>query len=396
MKRNINTTALSKDYILSKISEESIAAKYLDIPIETIINCITTGDFINSPLREDNHPSFGFTINNKGKLKMKDFAGYFQGDVFDLVAYILSIINGRQVVVNNKQDFYFILKHIAYTFSDIIDGKAIDMHNEKNIKSAIKASRNNKTIIELVTRNWNKKDKELWGKWRVSLDYLNTHFVVPVEQYYINRFANPEPKYIFNGKEEELCYAYILGMNYAGVYNIKLYFPNRNRNTATRFITNCNCIEGIINLELFNYDYIIITKSSKDRLSIGNHLANYPLYGGGTNKLNIGIVNLPAENYRLRNEEYTFLTSKLADDGMIFSLLDFDRTGREGARYLKENYDIPYLFITKGELGLPDYGAKDFAELNEKYSAEHIKQFVAETVTYIQLIYKTYGDKIDS
>ena len=127
MKRNINTTALSKDYILSKISEESIAAKYLDIPIETIINCITTGDFINSPLREDNHPSFGFTINNKGKLKMKDFAGYFQGDVFDLVAYILSIINGKQVVVNNKQDFYFILKHIAYTFSDIIDGKAIDI-----------------------------------------------------------------------------------------------------------------------------------------------------------------------------------------------------------------------------------------------------------------------------
>ena len=194
MKRNINTTALSKDYILSKISEETIAAKYLDIPIETIINCVATGDFINSPLREDNHPSFGFTINNKGKLKMKDFAGYFQGDVFDLVAYILSIINGKQVVVNNKQDFYFILKHIAYTFSDIIDGKAIDMHNEKNIKSAIKASRNNKTIIELVTRNWNKKDKELWGKWRVSLDYLNTHFVVPVEQYYINRFANPEPK----------------------------------------------------------------------------------------------------------------------------------------------------------------------------------------------------------
>ena len=36
------------------------------------------------------------------------------------------------------------------------------------------------------------------------------------------------------------------------------------------------------------------------------------------------------------------------------------------------------------------------AELNERYSAEHIKQFVAETVTYIQLIYRNYGDKIDS
>lgn len=105
---------------------------------------------------------------------------------------------------------------------------------------------------------------------------------------------------------------------------------------------------------------------------------------------------MPAENYRLRNEEYAFLTSKLADDGMIFSLLDFDRTGREGARYLKENYNIPYLFITKGELGLPDYKAKDFAELNERYSVEDIKQFVTETVTYIQLIYKNYGDKIDS
>ena len=31
---------------------------------------------------------------------------------------------------NNKQDFYFILKHIATTFSDIIDNKAVDIEGE--------------------------------------------------------------------------------------------------------------------------------------------------------------------------------------------------------------------------------------------------------------------------
>ena len=387
MRRSIETARLTKDYIESKISQESIMSKYLDIPIEVIQDCIEHNTLITSVFRDDDtNKSMGFTFNKAGKLKVRDFGGFgFFGDIYDVVAYILSLAFERKIEPNNKQDFYFILKHIAYTFSDIIDDKEVDKNIDPLIQNAIRKGKGNKAIIEIVPRSWNKQDKDIWSKWNVNLGYLNTHFVVPVDQYYINRGIDSNPKYYYRAKDP--CYAYILGQNRKGIYLIKLYFPLRNRAKELKFITNCNVLEGLPNLELDNYDYILITKSSKDRLSIGSHLASHPLYGGFEAKLNIGIVNLPSENYRLKQNEYDYLRNKLSENGIIVSLLDFDCTGRQGAKYLQETYSIPYLFITRGELGLPNYKAKDFADLHEIYNVEEINQFINETITYIKLKY---------
>ena len=128
MRRSIETAHLTKDYIESKISQESIMSKYLDIPINVIQDCIEHNTLITSVFRDDDtNKSMGFTFNKVGKLKVRDFGGFgFFGDVYDVVAYILSLAFERKIEPNNKQDFYFILKHIAYTFSDIIDGKEVD------------------------------------------------------------------------------------------------------------------------------------------------------------------------------------------------------------------------------------------------------------------------------
>lgn len=384
MKRNVNTVALTKDYIESKVSQIAIMSKYLNIPIEVINDCIEHGRLIKSVFRDDDtNNSMGFAINRKGRLKVRDFggAGFFE-DVYGTVAYVLSLICDRRIEPNNKQDFYFILKHIANSFSDIIDGKAVDETLDKTISDAIKKGMNNKTLIEIVPRSWNKDDKRYWNSLGVSLGYLNTNFVIPVEQYYLNRTINTDPKYYYKPKDP--CYAYMLGQNRRGVYLIKLYFPYRNRTTELKFVTNCNILEGLLNLELDSYDYILITKSSKDRLAIGNNLYEHPFYRGDTKQLNIGIINLPSENYRLKENEYQYLIGKLAPNGEIYSLLDFDRTGRLGAKYLKEVYGIPYLFITRGELGLPNYGCKDFTDLYSKYSKDEINGFVRKTIDYVE------------
>lgn len=384
MKRNINTSNLTKDYIESKVSQVAIMSKYLNIPIEVINDCIEHGHLINSVFRDDDtNGSMGFTYNRKGRLKVRDFGGFgFFEDIYGTVAYVLSLVCERRIEPNNKQDFYFILKHIAYTFSDIIDGKAKDESLDKAFAEAIKKGKNRSTLIEIVPRSWNKKDKEYWNSLGVNLNYLNTHFVIPVEQYYINRAVESDPKYYY--KEKDPCYAYMLGQNRKGVYLIKLYFPNRKRDKELRFVTNCNIIEGLLDLELDSYDYILVTKSSKDRLSIGNHLFTHPLYGGDNVKLNIGVVNLPSENYRLREEEYEWFLSKLKPDGVIISLLDFDRTGRKGAKYLKEIYNIPYIFITRGEFGLPNYRGKDFTDLHSIYSKDKIDTFIVNTLKYVE------------
>lgn len=385
MKRTPNTSNLTKEYIESKISQELIVSKYLDLDLDVVKDCINNNKLIPSVFREDDtNGSMGIQYNSKGKLKVRDFGGFgFFEDVYGVVAYVLSIAWGRKIETNNKADFYTILKHIAYTFQDIIDGKEKDEANDQLLKNAIGKAKTKKAIIEIAPRSWNKDDTKLWNKWGVSLNYLNTHFVVPVDQYYINRTVDTEPLYHYTKKDP--CYGYILGQNKQGIYLIKLYFPLRNREKQLKFITNCNVLEGILNLELNNYDYIIITKSSKDRLSIGGYLSQNPLYGGAGNKLEIGIVNLPSESYHLKDIEYEYLKSKLNDKGIIISLLDFDATGRKGAKYLKDNYDIPYMFITRGEFGLPNYGAKDFSELYAKYDIEQINRFINETYTYVKI-----------
>ena len=395
MKRNPNTTNLTKDYIESKISQESIISKYLDIPIEVVQDCIKNNHLINSVFRDDDfNGSMGIQYNTKGRLKVRDFGGYgFFEDVYGVVAYVLSLAYERKIETNNKQDFYFVLKHIAYTFSDVIDGKEVDPNLQPLIANALNKGKSRKQIIDLVTRSWNKQDKELWAKWGVDLSYLNTHFVFPIDQYYINRGVNTDPKYYY--KQKDPCYAYILGTNRQGIRLIKLYFPCRNRSTQLKFITNCNVLEGLPNLELDNYDYILITKSSKDRLSIGNHICNNPLYGGGK-RLNIGVINLPSENYQLKQVEYDWLVKKLANDGMILSLLDFDQTGRKGAKYLEETYNIPYLFITRGEFGLPNFECKDFADLHDKFNKKEINRFIEDTKKYVEIRFKNSEENSDA
>ena len=162
MLRNINTTNLTKDYIESKISQELIVSKYLDIPMEVIKDCIEHNTLITSVFRDnDSNGSMGIQYNAKGRLKVRDFGsfGFFE-DVYGVVAYVLSLACGRKIETNNKQDFYFVLKHIANTFSDIIEGKKVDDNITDFIKGAIEIGKQRKSIIEIVPRSWNKYDKE--------------------------------------------------------------------------------------------------------------------------------------------------------------------------------------------------------------------------------------------
>lgn len=393
-KRTPNTSKLTKAFIESKISQEAIVSKYLNIPMEVVQDCINHGHLIKSVFRDDDYnKSMGIIYNRKGRLKVRDFGGFgFFDDVYGVVAYVLSNIYDRPISTDNKQDFYFILKHIANTFSDNIEGKVVDENIDKDIIKALSKGRSKKAIIEIAPRPWNRQDKAYWNSIGINLNFLNANFVIPVDQYYINRVTNPDPKYYY--KESDPCYAYMLGQNKQGIYLIKLYFPFRDRSKELKFITNCNVLEGLPNLERNDYDYIIITKSSKDRLSIGSHLSSTFFYGGASDKLHIGVINLPSENYKLKTNEYEWLKNKLNENGIIVSLLDFDTTGRCGAKYLYETYNIPYIFITRGEFGLYNYGGKDFSDLHKCYSIKQLNQFINETITYAEIKFKSENSQV--
>ena len=377
---NIKSTKLTKQYILSKVSQVTIFATYLNLSNSIIQQCIDNRTLIVSPLREDVHPTCGFMYDNRGKLKFKDFAGYFWGDCFDLVALVMSNIYKKEYDISKKEDFVKVLKHITFTFKDIFYGKEKDIALINEINNSIVELKNKKNIIELVIRSWNTNDKEYWNRIGVDLHTLNINFVYPVDQYYINRKINPEPKYHY--KDSDPCYAYFLGQDKHGINNIKLYFPFRTK-TTTRFITNCNHLEGIYNLDKNNYDIIVITKSTKDRLAIRCWWeANQFLYGG----VSIGLINIPHETYKLRQNEYDWLTSKLSATGRIISLMDNDRTGKIEAKYLKDNYRIIPILIPKL------YKCKDFAELVQKTPNDEIISLVNLVIKEID--YEDYNEYI--
>lgn len=377
MRRTITNGNLTKEFILSKISQVSIFSAYIGVDAEIIEHCIDTGEFISSPFRVDEHPSFGFRYDNRGKLKAKDFAGYFHGDCFDAAALVISEIIHKNVDISNKGWFIFVLKHIAYTFRNIIYGKDKDENIEGIIAEGVNAAKNRKPIIEFVPRQWNNYDKNYWGKFHVPISYLNTNFVYPVDYFYINRKVNPEPKYYYENDRKDVCYAYMLGQDKRGIYNIKLYFPNRKHGTI-RFITNSNCLEGLLNLELNEYDSIIITKSTKDRISLRAYLdaIDLSISYGGTALRTIGLVNIPHESYKLKQNEYDWLRAK-CPNGLILSLMDNDNTGYREAIWLRNNYNIIPLCIPR------EYEVKDFAELRSKYSIETIKELINLSYNYI-------------
>lgn len=373
MGRNINSSKLTKQLILSKVSQVTIFSTYLNLSDKIVQYCIDTGELICSPIRDDIHPTCGFRYDNKGKLKFRDFAGYFWGDCFDIVALIMGGIYNKQYDISNREDFVKVLRHITFTFKDVFYGQEKDINLINEINTGIVAIKHKKPNIELVVRNWNEYDKEYWGKFGVPLQYLNINFIYPVEQYYINRKINPEPKYFYNANDP--CYGYCLGQDRSGVYNIKLYFPNRNK-TVTRFITNCNHLEGIYNLDKTDYDIIVITKSTKDRVSLGAAILRInSLYGGVDKK--VGVINIPHETYKLRQNEFDWLKGKLSDRGKIVSLMDNDSTGKHEAIWLRNNYQVIPLLIPV------IYCAKDFAELVSKHKFDEVVNLIKQTINYI-------------
>ena len=379
MGRTINSIKLTKRYILENVSQETIFATYLNISIDIIRNCINTGELIRSPLRCDNHPTCGFRYDNKGRLKFRDFAGYIWGDCFDIVALVISNIYNRNIQVNNKQDFITVLRHITFTFKDIFYGQAKDENLIKSIDTAIISIKKQKPVIDIVTRQWNEDDAKYWNQFGITLQFLNINFVYPVEQFYINKNVNPEPKYYYTYSDP--CYAYFLGRDRNDINSFKLYFPLRDKSHHARFITNSNHLEGIYNLNKKDYDYIVLTKSSKDRLSIGCAIDSINSLYGGLNA-SIGVINIPHETYRLRDYEYNWLNNKLNVNGRIISLMDNDRTGIAEAIWLRNTYNIQPLLIPF------DSGCKDFAEYYNKFSIKYIYDKITDLINN-----KNYGTK---
>lgn len=376
----INRT-ITKKYILDNIDEIDIFSEYLNIDDADIERCIKDNLLICNPTRVDDNPTVGFKYNSKSRLKMRDFAGYFWGDCFDLVAFIYALN------VNDKSDFYKILYDIAVRFGLIKDDR-YKQHSIAITKKRIKHIRAEKRIIEITVRHWNNKDIEYWKtifkNEQYTKQYLDYFNVYPVEHYWIDRTSQPAPKYFY--KANDPCYAYYFGKDYNNIDDIKLYFPLRDRHSKfPKFITNYGSIGGL-NYLPSTMDYMLITKSYKDVMSLYSFINPF--------NPNVGIITLSSESTPISVIDYDALSSRVtkyfrnSKYKAVFTLLDFDLTGVRMSNKLRKTFNTIPFFLTTGQFGTVNYEGKDFTDVINEKGKDFIERLVNTTLVEINKLIK--------
>lgn len=298
---------LTRDYILSQISQEQIFEYYLGIKVEP-------GTLLRTPavIRPgDSNPTFSFKYSDNGKLRARDWAGYFWGDCFDVVAYIL------RLKAEDKKSFNLILDQIARDFRlhKYADKAYIDSGSTYDIREVLKKS--SKTEIMFQARDWNRDlDGKFWLDGNINRKLLEQGRVFPC----FAIFVNNQP--VYNFVPSDPAYAYKFTDT-----EIKIYFPRRKK---FRFLSNTSYLQGVDLLEPAQYG--VVTKSYKDVLSLRS-------YG-------IQAVAPSSETVPIRDKEW-FRLKNTCDHW--FSLFDFDRTGILMALKLRRLYNITPLFFANSK-----------------------------------------------
>lgn len=337
---------LTKDYIMSKISQEQIFEKYLGIPV-------TLNGLVKSPLRaRDDNPSFSFYYNDNGKLRARDMAGYFWGDCFDVVGHILHVDS------KDKRGFGVILDQIArdfrlhkYSDKKIESGETIDIR-EANVR--VKKI----TSITFQGRNWTKQDADFWKPGNITKAWLEIARVYPALYIWVNN------NLIYNFNPKDPAYVY-----YFTPTDIKVYFPFRDK---FRFIGNSSYLQGIDLLEPDVFG--VIQKSYKDVISMKT--------------FDLQAVASSSESTPIKKDEWFKMKWTC---NMWFSLLDFDRQGVVMTNKLRKLYPIQPLFF--GSYQFPKFSnthfkvfknVKDWFDFVKNYGKEATFDLIGDATHHFQ------------
>jgi len=327
--------ALTKGYILERVTQEQIMEYYLGIPIKV-------GALLNSPLRQDKNPTCSFYYNNQDRLRFRDFSGHFWGDCFDVVAYKLGIDS------KDKKAFQLIIHTIAKDFKihKYEDNK--EVHNYDIITKDFfsKKKKKNKIIFKIIPRDYNYHDDDYWKQFNVDRNLLHHGKVYAAEEIYLSKDGyNFTRIYTYTVKDASYCY--FGGKDENGVEDWKIYYPHRKKGEQ-RFHTNSSFLQG---KHLITGGKVgIITKAYKDVLAFRS--------------FGFQAVAPSAESVLLSKGDYEFMKSKFT---YLVSCMDYDRTGQRMAQLLRKTYNIPAIMLTNGRYGSNDYGAKDFAAYVQKH-----------------------------
>lgn len=308
---------ITLDWILSKVTEYDIYAKY--------IGQFKVGMIYNSPFRKDKNPSFGIYYSKRTKQLL--FKDHGTGECGNVIKFV-SLFTG-------KTEYNDIL-------SDIVDN--LNITNNTKLVSSKQYIPPTETVIGVVRQEFTDVDINYWKQFNISINTLKKFNVNSIKYYLCNGIV----KGIY--KRENPMYAY-------KVYNnFKIYRPLADKYTKWRNNLTDYDIQGYEQLPQKG-DILFITKSMKDVMCL--HEMGYPA------------VSPSSESTFLPKDVLEQLKTRFK---RIIILFDRDTAGVKRSRKLSRETGLEAMFINK------KFKAKDVSDAVKANSFEEIKNWLDETI----------------
>lgn len=308
---------ITLDWILSKVTEYDIYAKY--------IGQFKVGMIYNSPFRKDKNPSFGIYYSKRTKQLL--FKDHGTGECGNVIKFV-SLFTG-------KTEYNDIL-------SDIVD--KLNITNNTKLVSSKQYIPPTETVIGVVRQEFTDVDINYWKQFNISINTLKKFNVNSIKYYLCNRIVKG------TYKRENPMYAY-------KVYNnFKIYRPLADKYTKWRNNLTDYDIQGYEQLPQKG-DILFITKSMKDVMCL--HEMGYPA------------VSPSSESTFLPKDVLEQLKTRFK---RIIILFDRDVAGVKRSRKLSRETGLEAIFINK------KFKAKDVSDAVKANSFEEIKNWLDETI----------------
>lgn len=308
---------ITLDWILSKVTEYDIYAKY--------IGQFKVGMIYNSPFRKDKNPSFGIYYSKRTKQLL--FKDHGTGECGNVIKFV-SLFTG-------KTEYNDIL-------SDIVD--KLNITNNTKLVSSKQYIPPTETVIGVVRQEFTDVDINYWKQFNISINTLKKFNVNSIKYYLCNGIVKG------TYKRENPIYAY-------KVYNnFKIYRPLADKYTKWRNNLTDYDIQGYEQLPQKG-DILFITKSMKDVMCL--HEMGYPA------------VSPSSESTFLPKDVLEQLKTRFK---RIIILFDRDTSGVKRSRKLSRETGLEAMFINK------KFKAKDVSDAVKANSFEEIKNWLNETI----------------
>ncbi len=187
--------SVSLQDVLNVTTEADIASRYLGIQT---IPCV-----MQSPLRQDNHPSFGVYSPDGVEVNYIDFSTHEGGRIFTLLTRMWNT-SFEEVCARIYNDFYR---------AQSASGTSI-----RTSRVQIRKSGPSNTKMECRVREWRDYDIAYWQSFGISLEWLKYAEVYPISHKIITKSGQ---RYVFGA--DKYAYAYVERKE--GKVTLKIYQP---------------------------------------------------------------------------------------------------------------------------------------------------------------------------